>query len=891
MFDALSEFYDFFLKLSYMLDSDIRRDIFIGVTGLMVAIIIFIAEVISNKKYELEKRLILKKTEITKNMKFCVFIYLMMFLSSVVIYSFDSSEESIYIQSDILYIVIQVVINISILIFMYKTVYIFIIAVKLNTDKEYFNKELDNYIYDRTVEIENEASSKSLKNIKNVKKNFEKYINNNELLSNNSLGVGFSEECYIPIYANKRGIIKNYNYKKIDSIIENINNLSNEESKEYLSSSEPIYVFSKQVGDKVNKNTVVGYCLKGYQNYFKDFSNCIVYDENSMYIGDEIKLINENLFEIANEFSEPDDFDDNNRLFNYFNHLYKKDLSGIRNFAISQLEETTRKVYKDKYKNNRYAIFLNRMSSIAYNNDNYDEYKRISRLIYLLYYQQLQHDDSDIKQVAYNFSNHYFKYDYFSVKKNNDIRFYDELLSNLLKFICDLIREKKFEVIPIVFKNILLEHEKYVDTELDEKDILNLQFASGIIYCLIMFIEKNSIDNNASEVIKNIIKWTRSHFVNIYDGWQIIINFKKYYNKSSAVQNVYEHLEFDFIDHKYLSSWSGWCIDEKLILKEFLCAFNIMFISKDDIDYSEITKDDKYYFKDLLDMFNSTEETKFEKELNLKLHNDNFNEVLKKVINDAETKEKEYIKKNKLDKAKVDEFEAILKKEAFKNSKLEEYLNNLNKVEKIDVKLKRFCGINQLLPRDIFFEDYGGHETLAKQFGGIFNESKEKEFIKKIDDISKKSTENINDTIASLENLEGYLIITNYINCRTIKNYDICSETIKINDNRLDVLIIPETDYIYLIEKKYLPKLQYCKFDEDIPEKNVDKNLFYELKDCSMDEELRNKIIEKSSWLSEKGNLYEQHEFLKQQCRLRLYLAYRFYKVKNSVCIKFTVDE
>lgn len=891
MFEALSDAYDFFLKISYMLDSDIRRDIFIGVTGLMVAIIIFIAEVISNKKYELEKRLILKKTEITKNMKFCVFIYLMMFISSVVICSLDSVDKLYFIKSDILYIIIQLLINICLLFFMYRTVYIFIVAVRLNTDKEYFNKELDNYVYDRTIEIEKEASSKSLKNIRNLKKDFEKYIDNNELLDNNSLEVGFSEECYIPIYANRRGIIKNYNYKKIDSIIENINNLSNAESKEFLSSNVPIYVFAKQVGDKIEKNSVVGYCLKGYQNYFKDFSNCIVYDENSAYIGDEIKLINENLFEIANQFSEPDDFDDNNRLFNYFNHLYEKDLNGIINLAISQLEETTRKVYKDKYKNNRYAIFLNRISSLAYNNDNYDDYKLISRLIYLLYYQQLQYDDSDIKQVAYNFSNHYFKYDYFSVKKNKDIRFYDELLSNLLKFLCDLIREKKFEAIPIVFKNILLEHEKYVDTELDEKDILNLQFASGIICCLIMFIEKNSIDNNDSEVIKDIIKWTRSHFVNIYDAWQIIINFKKHYNKSSAIQNVYEHLEFDFIDHKYLSSWSGWCIDEKLILKEFLYAFNIRFISKDDIDYSEITKNDKYYFKDLLDMFDSTEETKFEKELNLKLHNDNFNKVLKKVINDAETKEKEYIKKNKLDKSKVNEFETILKNEAFKNGKLEEYLNNLNKVEKIDVKLKRFCGINQLLPRDIFFEDYGGHESLAKQFGGIFNESKEKEFIKKIDDISKNSTENINDAIAKLENFEDYLIIANYINRSTIKNYDICSEAIIINDIRLDVLTIPETDYIYLIEKKYLPKLQYCNFDEDIPKKNVDKNLFYELKDCSMDEELRNKIIEKSSWLSEKGNLYEQHEFLKQQCRLRLYLAYRFHKVKNSVCIKFTVDE
>lgn len=889
--DTLSNGYDNFLKILYILDSDIRRDVFIGVTGLMVAIIIFIAEVISNKQYELEKRLILKKTEITKNMKFCVFIYLIIFILSIFSCSFDDTNDLGYIYCDILYIIFQLLINISIFVFMYKTVSIFIIAVKLNTDKEYFNKELDNYIYKRTVEIEKEACSKSLKNIKNLKRDFEKYINNNKQLSNILIDVGFSEECYIPIYSNRRGMIKSYNYKKIDSIIENINNLSNDESKEYLSSKEPIYVFAKQIGDKIDKYSIIGYCLKGYQNYFKDFSNYIIYDENSMYIGDEIKLINENLFEMANEYNEPDDFDDNNKLFNYFNHLYKNDLNGIRNLAIFQLEEITRKVYKDKYKNNRYAVFLNKISSLAYNNDNYDEYKNISRLIYFLYYQQLQQDGCDIRQVAYNFSNNYFKYDYFSIKKSSDIRFYDELMSNLLRFICDLIREKKFEAVPIVFKNTLLAHERYVYDDLDEKGVLNLQFASGIICCLIMFTEKNQVTEDEKEIIKNVIKWTKSHFINIYDGWKIIISFKKYFNKTSSIQNVYDQLEFNFIDHKYLSSWSGWHIDEKLILKELICAFNVRLFSIDDIDYNEITKEDKYYFSNLLDMFNSENRTKFEELLKLKLPDERFNVALKKVVDDAERKEKEYIKNNKLNKSKVKEFETIVKNEVFKNSKLEEYLIKLNKVEMVDITLKRFCGINQLLPREIFFENYGGHETLAEQFGGIFVESKDKEFIKKIDSFSKKTEDDINEVISKLKNVEEYLLITDYINCSVIKNYDYNSENIIVNDMKLDILTIPESDCIYLIQKKYLPKLQYCNFDQDLPTKNIDKNLFYELKDCSTDEDLRNKIIENSSWLSEKGNIDEQHEFLKQQCRLRLYLAYRFYKVKNSESLKFIINK
>lgn len=889
--DVSSKIYEFFLKTSYILNSDIRRDIFIGVTGLTVAIIIFIAEAISNKKYELEKRVILDNTKIINNMKFCIIILFTMFVSSIVICSYDTPTQSVYIKNDFLFIIVQLVINILIVIFMYKTFNIFKISVKLNTDKEYFNKELDNYVNKRSVEIEREASNKSLKNIKQLKQDFDNYLKNNKMLSTDLFEVGFSEESYIPIFTNKRGTIKNYNYKKIDSMIENINNLSTEESKDYLPTNEPVFVFAKQIGDKVEKHTIVGYCLKGYKIYFKDFSNCIIYDEHSMYIADEIKLINKNLFDFANKFSEPDDFDDDNKLFNYFNFLYQKDLNGVRKYSIYQLEETARIIYKDRYKNYRYTIFLNSISSLAYKDDNYDEYQQISRVIYFLYYQQLKIDGNDVKKVAYNFANHYFKYDYFSIKKNSDIRFYDELMSNLLRFICDLIREKKFDVISILFKNILLEHDRHISDDFDEKNILNLQFSIGIIQCLMMLIDNKDISSDDKKEIINIINWTKQYFINTYDAWQIVINFKKYCNRKSSIQEVYDHLEFDFIDHEYLSSWSGWHIDDKIILKELLYAFKIRTVFKDSINYDQITKDDKYYFKSLLELMSSTEKTKFEQELNLYFSNDNLIESLKLVISDAERKEKEYIKNNQLDNNKVKDFEKIIKETVFKNNQLEDYLNSLNKIEKFDMTIKRVCGINQLIPREVFFKDCGGYESIAEQFGKIFETAKEEEFINKIDSISKLSVDNVDEVINKIEKIEDYLIITNYLNCDNIESYDMYSDSIVINGKKLEIMKIPQIESIYLIEKKYLPKLQYCNFDENFDKNNIDGNLYYEFNDCSKDDYLRNEIIEKSSWLSEKGSINEQQEYLKQQCRLRLFLAFRFCKIKYSKAIKFDVNE
>lgn len=885
---SISKIYELLLNVLCILNSDIRRDIFIGVTGLMVAIIIFIAEIISNKKYELEKRLILGKTEIIKNMKFCIFIYFMMFVSSLVECPSDLSDGLI---QNILFIMLQLSLNILIIIFMYKTFNIFKISVRLNTNKEYFNKELDNYVNNRTIEIENDANSKSLKNINQLKQEFENYVQRNDKLFIDSLVTNFSEERYIPICVDKKGLIKSYNYKKIDAIIESIDNVPIDESKGYLSVNQPAFIFVKQIGDKVEKNSVLGYCLKGYKKYFEAFSNCIIYDENSMYISDEIKLINENLFQIANTYYEPEDFDSNNKLFNYFKYLYKNELNGVRRYAINQLEETARIVYKDKYKNYRYTIFLNRILSLSYNNDNFEEYRLINKLIFSLYYQQLQIDGIDIKDVAYNFANQYFKFGYFSIKNNDNISFYDDLMSNLLKFICILIIDKKFDAISVIFKNILLENNGYISDDFDKKDILNLQFAIGIIQCLVMLVDKNDILDEVKKGIINIINWTRRYFINTYDAWQIIINFKENYDKISSIQDVYKNLDFYFADHKYLSSWSIWQIDEKKILKELLCAFKIRFISKDNINFDEITKDDKYYFADLLQLFNSNKETKFEKELGLKFSNDNYTEVLKLVVEYAEKKDKEYIKNNRLNNNMVKDFERIIKATVFKTNELENYLLSLNKVETSDIMLKRVCGINQLIPRDIFFENCVGYESIAEQFGEVFVSAKEKEFIKSINSISTLSKDNVDEVINKLIKIEDYLLITNYINCETIKCYDMCNDAIIINNKELDILKIPQADAIYLIEKKQLPKLQYCDFDEDYDHKNIDKNLYYELNDCSVDETLRYKIIENSSWLSEKGRIAEQQEYLKQQCRLRLFLAFRFYKIKYSMALKFNVND
>ena len=53
-------------------------------------------------------------------------------------------------------------------------------------------------------------------------------------------------------------------------------------------------------------------------------NDTIIYTDNRLFIDDEIKLINNCLFNLAFEFEEPDAYDENNRLYNYFKYLYEK---------------------------------------------------------------------------------------------------------------------------------------------------------------------------------------------------------------------------------------------------------------------------------------------------------------------------------------------------------------------------------------------------------------------------------------------------------------------------------------------------------------------------------------------------------------------------------------
>ena len=93
---------DFILEV---VKQDYISNIYIGVTGILVAIVIFIAEVIKDKNNELDKKVILYNTNIKYYIIYILFIFFYMLIVNMFEYN---SENSICDFCNIIYLITHI---------------------------------------------------------------------------------------------------------------------------------------------------------------------------------------------------------------------------------------------------------------------------------------------------------------------------------------------------------------------------------------------------------------------------------------------------------------------------------------------------------------------------------------------------------------------------------------------------------------------------------------------------------------------------------------------------------------------------------------------------------------------------------------------------------------
>lgn len=859
------------------LNGSVRIDAFVGIVGVLVAIVIFIAETMNDRKIETQKRFVLEKTRMKGIMTFSIIILSLCIIKEIIPYNKESVDLF-----KILFFAVELLLNIFICCSIWLTIKLFGIAIKLNTDSDYFSAEYDKYIEKRLMEIQNRNIKNSKKKLKN--ESIDKFVKDNKKYL--SFDVENIDD-YIPIKANKSGIFESYSCRSLQAIIDKIEE-ENRRRKELIVYTKPLIILNLKGGEKVNRGVTVAYCKNDIINYEDSISNSCLLNDSIPYLDNEINLIINDLFSLA-ETNIDDNFDSDSRLFNLYNFLYKNNMRSLLDISYEYIRKIYIKYYKDIHKNKELANFLSTIASLAYSNEDYEKYRFLNNYIYYCYTEQLEITD-DVRKTSYDFTNSLFRYDYYSIKENNDSIYYDVLLSNLMNFLFDLIIKKEFKAINDLFNNVIFDYNGFIDGEPDSYDIIKIQFSFGFIYGLIILSNKDVFNEEDKDELKKLINYIKSNFVDFYSQNEAIEYFKKYYNSNSNVHDVYYHFDFRFENKEYRNSWSVIHVDDIFILKEFIYVFGIDHSNSDDINSELISKDNKYFYERLLNIVKLGEKSKLDAVLDISFNNPSLINILEKLVEECKKAEDEYIKNNKISLEKTESFKNVIFIEIENGNELTSYLKDNNKYSIINKRNKRLFGINQIMGRELFFDEVYGLDNISKDYARAILTGISKDYLKKLDSIAEVIKEDFVKYIDGLNEKEKYVIITSPSNWQILNLNNFDDKTIDINNRKIDLIKIPKARDIYLIKKKDLPKVDM--YEPDIKEPGTYLNgVYYDLIDCSTNTSARNEIQKNTKWLEEKGSVEDQIEYLKGNCVFKLYISPSIIKIPNSKCYKFVIKE
>lgn len=882
--NALNLIFDIVKKL----DCDTRTNIYIGVTGILIAVVIFIAEIISNKKIEIYKNLVLEKTRLIKNVRNMIITMAIIWLGEIV------NPQN----SEIIYILEQIVIDIVIFVSMFQTFQTFLEVIKLNTNKEYFDNQLKKYLYSK-IENNISAKEKQQKMLNEKNEEFFKFIKNSKIFKFEPYSFVL-EDDYDTLNSNKYGYIESYDYYILNKIEENLkvqikNTENGDNSAESISNKNPEIYICKKIGDKCGNGFPIAY----YKNVKDELINMVnksltIDSKNYIDCDSEISKIIDDIFAVA--FQNPLNIDNENILFNLYEFICKNKYESIIATFLDKIYQEYIGINSIK-ENESFCKFLNKLMMSSFNNDRYDDFNRIGIYITRLYIERMKTEGTDLKYIAYKYANNVFIFNNYSIKRKGDYRYYDIIMSNLLLIIKEYLRRKNIEAILVIFDNIHFEKNNYyIEKNFNNFDIVNFQFIIAVIYFVLYMYkeeEKNNkeIDKSFIDNISELINVLKYKFFELYDMWDTMLKFNKFSKKKSQITHIIENVDFDSDSHKYKNSWSWSPMDINEVLKCMIYMFGIRYVNIEKINENDINREDKYKYERLLELFKNQTfkelEKKYEYDSRCKT---NAIQLISKVIEIAQKKEDEYELNAEIDEEKVKRFRDILIKSSNKKSKIEELIYNIGKTKESEIKLKRTFGISELIPRNWFIKDEYNNiytDNVAEEFGESFKRGIKKEIIEYIINQSVIYENTLQDIISSISDSNDYVLLANR-NALYNTTYSYDNEHVNINGKKIYTIFTLEIENFILVNKQALPNIELCKFDDSYDKNNINGNIYIEITDCSGDEQLREKIINGNEWLKEKGNLEEQDNYLKTMCDFKVFKAYRIIEsnIKDSYIIK-----
>ena len=857
------------------LDGDLRVNIYIGITAIFFAIVIFIAEIVSNEKIETFKNMILKKTRIITNTVIVIVSLIIMWLSSLV--DKDSS---------ILYIWVQVLVNILVIISAILTIRTLVESIRINTNKNYTKKSLNEYIFSKIEKFNRDKErDKDKRKIHEKNEQLSKYIKNNQIFQSNDFSYVFNEG-YKRLYSNKKGYIYSYNYSVLDKItnkqIKTI--INNSETTKESNNEQPTIYLCKKVGDYCDGSSIVAFYKNIDDGLIKSVNRAIKVETKKYESqNSEISKIIEDIFTIAED--NLFDLESYNRIITLYKIICEKNDDFLLTTFIDIIYRMYVKYAEDKELNKEFTRILIHLSTISFENNKYNEFEKINYYITGLYLARIKDSINDLKTVAYEYANNIFSYNYFFVKKKSNYKYIDVIMANLLIIIKELLKLKDIESVQIIFNNIYSENRyKFDDKENDEINIIKFQFLFAMIYLILYLYKIEENYKNEKEYNDNIAKildMLSFKFSGFYDIWNTILIFKQSLSLKTEIMHFIEMIDFDNEDHRYNNSWTPIRVDSEEVLKVIIYVYNL---SRYNTPNKEDVKiEDRAFYESILRVLKNSSfpelEKKFDYEKNEK---ESAINLLEYIMNIIDEKEKEYEKYAELDYGKIDKFKEDLLSNSLKKSDMEKLLSDIGKIKESDEKLKIVFGFSELIPRNWFIKTKNIVKTFITQsYSGQFRKEIDKDVLDYLEQEGKESTQTLLNMISEIKELDDYILISNR-NFFLDSKYEVEGDFIIIKNKRIRTIFLAGIENFILVKKEALPCIELCKFDDSYNTNNVIGHFYLEISDCSNNPTLRNKIIKNNEWLKEKGNIAEQDEYLKTKCSFRFFKSYKLVPSENK---------
>lgn len=538
--------------------------VFCGVTGILIAVVIFVAEIISDRNtLKIEKKILLNNIDILKLIFDTIFVFIFFLLL------FIANDTSFFCLLDGVALLAYCFLIVSIIIYIiYISCKVYkcfksIIMYKMNDKyrfemiKAYLNKEVSIYYNEKDL-----LKNKLEKNLNEFNKNIDSKQFDDYLCSRTI------ETPYF-FSSPEHGIIENIDCCRLAIVIDSfLSKLKKEYNGKTLSLK--VY-FYKNIGESIfNGENIFGidiasdnegikkFLLKNSYDLYNAIFGCmkinnsdINYEKLARKISDIFKLITDDdsaftfkfVKELYSIYNKPE-YTDIIDLFNYsvLNKILSKQEN---NFDISFEEEIEFKNYIYYCVSLELELEKNKISIIP---------QIMSASKYLII------KAKDSKNVSFYFSTKILNNLFYGIKENKNWKIYDNFLAELLFAIVSLFKAKKLDQVFIIFKNIkIYDKEKNIDS--------NLLFCLGVVKIISVYYDKDKnfiienhkkIENIINIMLKNIIKLNKKiYFVNYVR--YIVSNEREYSKIISTIRSI----EFNILKDNYSNSWVGSCCDEK----------------------------------------------------------------------------------------------------------------------------------------------------------------------------------------------------------------------------------------------------------------------------------------------------------------------------------------